>query len=195
MKPNNPIDQSDEALAQKLSTGDVSALSELINRYQLTLTRYIQRHCYSCFSDTDDILQEVFLKVYTHICDFDVNLKFSSWIYRITHNLMVSKIRKNAKWSKEEIFDETLISSTLFAADSSLQSRDFAQKLKIIMELMPSKLKDVFILRFLEDKDYNEISDILKENTNTIATRIKRSREFAAKEALNLDLHLTLGES
>src|SRR3989339_1384271 len=66
----------------------------LIRRYQDKLLRYIQRISNVSLEDAEDILQEVFIKVYYKLNDFDPDLKFSSWIYRITHNQVISHYRK-----------------------------------------------------------------------------------------------------
>lgn len=184
--------ESDENLAARLSRGENAALGVIIRRYQDPLARYIRRRCYSCRSEIEDILQDVFLRVFSHIREFDNGLSFSAWIYRIAHNLMVSRIRKTVVRSVEDPLDETLIPSTLFRADGPHEAAEFAKTLQAIQERMPPKLRDVFVLRFLEEKDYTEIGDILKENANTIATRIRRAREFFAGEAQRLGLGMAL---
>jgi len=187
--------ESDEELAFRLSQGENAALGALIRRYQEPLARYIRRRCFSCRPEVEDILQDVFLRVFSHIREFDTGLSFSAWIYRIAHNQMVSRIRKTVVRSIEDSLDESLIPSTLFRADGPHEAAEFAKNLQDIQEKMPPKLRDVFVLRFLEEKDYSEIGDILKENANTVATRIRRAREFVASEAKRLGLILALEES
>lgn len=183
---NSPL--TDEQWAQRLASGEAVALTELVHRYQEPLARYIRRRCFSCHSELEDILQDVFLRVFTHIHEFDSGLSFSAWIYRMTHNLMVSRIRKTAVRSVETSLDETLYPSHLFRADGPYETQEIHQLIQGIQEKMPPKLRDVFVLRFLEEKDYTEIGDILKENENTVATRIRRAREFVAQEAKQLGL-------
>lgn len=187
--------ESDEKLAARLSHGDHYALSLIISRYQDPLSRYIRRRCFSCHSEIEDILQDVFLKVFSHIHDFDTGLSFSAWIYRITHNQMVSRIRKSSVRSIEESFDESLLPTTLFSANGPHEIAELNKHLKEIQEKMDAKLRDVFVLRFLEEKDYAEISDILKENLNTVATRVRRAREFVMGELLRYGIHFILEDT
>jgi RNA polymerase sigma-70 factor (ECF subfamily) len=187
--------EADVDLAKRLSLGEERALGVLIRRYQEPLARYVRRRCYTCRSEIEDILQDVFLRVFSHIREFDPGMSFSAWIYRIAHNQMVSRIRKTTVRAGLEPFDDNLIPSSLFRTDGPTEMAELTRHLHAIQERMPAKLRDVFVLRFLEEKDYGEIGDILKENGNTVATRIRRAREFVADEAQKLGLNLILEDS
>ena len=67
----------------------------IMKKYEIPLKRYVGRISNFSQEEIEDILQEVFIKVYQNINDFDDSLKFSSWIYRITHNHVISKFRKH----------------------------------------------------------------------------------------------------
>ena len=79
---------SDEALVEQ-ALEDMSVFAVIVERYEQRLLRYIHR--ISAFSDeaAEDILQEAFLKAWKNLNGFSPKLKFSSWIYRITHNLVI----------------------------------------------------------------------------------------------------------
>src|SRR6056297_1971692 len=66
----------------------------LINRYEGKLTSYVRRLTNLDEEEIQDVLQDVFIKVYQNLNNFDARLKFSSWIYRITHNQVISNFRK-----------------------------------------------------------------------------------------------------
>lgn len=66
----------------------------IINRYKGKLYNYIRRITNVRDEDAEDLLQDVFLKVYLNLNDFDTDLKFSSWIYAIAHNQVISQHRK-----------------------------------------------------------------------------------------------------
>ena len=67
----------------------------IIKKYEQQLFAYIKRLMNIRNEDAEDILQEVFIKIYENLNDFDRDLKFSSWIYRITYNHTISYYRKN----------------------------------------------------------------------------------------------------
>lgn len=185
--------ETDQQLARRLAKGDKSALALLVHRWELPLGRYIRRHCFSC--ETEDLLQEVFLRVFRYIHDYDDNLAFSAWIYRITHNLMVSSLRKNASRQMDLSLDENLIPSHLFGADHPLQTREFHAQIAGILTQMPIKYREIFVLRFFEEMDYAQIGDVLCENGNTVATRLRRARELFMTLAQAQNLHLYLEEA
>jgi RNA polymerase sigma-70 factor, ECF subfamily len=95
-------EKKDEELVL-ISISDQDAFSELIRRYEAKLFNYIKRISSLSKEDAEDILQEVFIKVYKNLNGFDVDLKFSSWIYRITHNEVITNFRKFSR--KPKIFD------------------------------------------------------------------------------------------
>jgi RNA polymerase sigma-70 factor, ECF subfamily len=189
-----------EILVAELSLGKNSALTEIISRYELPLRRYILRHCYTCRDEVQDLLQEVFISVYRHIYDFNPGLKFSSWIYRITHNAMVSHIRKFHAKKNLIVYEDGIYHSSFLKVEpiqsSSTDDRILAAELEkaihVLLIKMPDKLRESFVLRFFEEKEYEEIGDILRENVNTISTRIRRARKWFIDQAQTSGLNVEM---
>ena len=177
------MERTDEELAQQVASGDEQALAVLVRRWETPLRRYVFRRCWSCRNDVDDLLQEVFLQVYRHIHSFDPKLKFSSWIWRITHNAMVSRVRSHARLDPHVELDEALMIPNGVRTDQPCEASDLAREIASVLESMSSALRDVFVLRFYEEKSYEEIGDILHMNANTVATRVRRAREFFVENA------------
>ncbi|MEN9308008.1 MAG: hypothetical protein RL173_1940 [Fibrobacterota bacterium] len=177
------MEPTDEKLAEQVAAGDEQALALLVRRWEIPLRRYVLRRCWSCRNDVDDLLQEVFLLVYRHIHAFDPKLKFSSWIWRITHNAMVSQVRSHARMDPHVELDEALMIPNGIRTEEPCESSDLAREIAGVLEKMSPVLRDVFVLRFHEEKSYEEIGDILHLNANTVATRVKRAREFFVENA------------
>lgn len=152
----------------------------IMKRYEAKLLNYILKISNTNREDAEDILQEVFIKAYQNLNDFDLNFKFSNWIYSIAHNTTISVFRKKkvrpqtVSWEDKDL--NNILKSTLDLEDASLQKLTYKQILKIINQL-PLKYKDVLILKFVEGKDYREISDILHKPMGTIATLINRAKK------------------
>ena len=161
----------------------------LIERYEDKLKWYIVRLSGLKMEDAEDILQEVFLKAYINLNDFDSNFKFSSWIYRITHNETIIYLRKMNSRPKTiglEVNPEFL--NTLHAdlnEEDNLDLQYFRQNVNKIIDGLDDKYRTVLILKYLEDKDYEEISDILKKPKGTVGILLKRAKEKVKKEILN----------
>jgi RNA polymerase sigma-70 factor, ECF subfamily len=162
----------------------------LMKRYEGRLLAYIKRLSACAHEEAQDILQEVFLKVYQNLNGFDQKLKFSSWIYRITHNEVISNFRKKQSRPKElswDISPEALNKFTIdFSTDQELNNEMLRKHLMLAIDKLPTKYQEVIILKYFEQQDYSEISDILKKPTGTIAALLNRAKkqlkEILAKE-------------
>jgi len=165
----------------------------LMKRYEAKLLNYILKISNISREDGEDILQEVFVKAYQNLNDFDLNFKFSNWIYSIAHNSTISAFRKKkvrpqtVSWEDKDL--NNILESTLDVENTSLQKLTYKQILKIINQL-PLKYKDVLILKFMEGKDYREISDVLHKPMGTIATLINRAKKSLKQELKKEDIKL-----
>ena len=165
----------------------------LMKRYEAKLLNYILKISNINREDGEDVLQEVFIKAYQNLNDFDLNFKFSNWIYSIAHNTTISAFRKKkvrpqtVPWEDKDL--NNILESTLDVENTSLQKLTYKQVLKIINQL-PLKYKDVLILKFVEGKDYQEMSDILRKPMGTIATLINRAKKSLKQELKKEDIKL-----
>lgn len=184
--PDNYQEKTDEELVV-LTLANQENFSYLIKRYETKLTRYIRRISNTRPEETEDILQEIFIKAYINLNNFDPTLKFSSWIYRIAHNETISAFRKRHAKNPNYLENDQEILDKL-AADVDLVAEIDAQYLKQyiwqIMENMDQKYREVLELKFMEEKSYQEISDILRRPIGTVATLINRAKKQFHKEAL-----------
>jgi RNA polymerase sigma-70 factor, ECF subfamily len=158
----------------------------LMKRYEKKLLNYIMRITNVSLEEAEDILQDTFIKVYLNLNEFDVSLKFSSWIYRITHNQVISNHRKNLARPSLLILDDDNNFLNNIASDLNLSDRmDSAilkDKIKEILAKLDEKYREVLVLKFLEEKDYKEISDILSKPMGTVATLINRAKKQFKEE-------------
>ncbi len=153
----------------------------LVERYEPKLMRYIRRISGVTQEDAEDLLQEIFLKVYRNLRDFDPNLKFSSWIYRIAHNQVISGWRKTKsrpqviKFEADDDFLKFVSTEEDLAGD--VEKRFTGEEVRNIVNQLDEKYREVLVLKFLEGKDYQEISDILQKPLGTVATLINRAKK------------------
>lgn len=193
---NTPIRADDisektdeELVALTLENPDIYAL--LVERYEEKLLRYVMRISAGTREDAEDVLQDVFLSAYKNLNDFDQELKFSSWIYRIAHNKVISHFRKVTARPKTMTYEGDTQLLNILASDEDMQ-RDLEKKYTIdevrdVLDTMDERYREVLMLKFLEEKDYKEISDILEKPMGTVATLINRAKkQFKEKtEILN----------
>ena len=174
------IGKSDQELV-KLTLNDREWFTGLVVRYEDKLARYVRRISGFTEQDIEDTLQEVFIKVYQNLNDFDPDLKFSSWIYRITHNTVISHYRRNQ--ARPDLIlgeeGEKLLFNLPDGQDLHQEVINKLSNIQInkILSRMEVKYREVLVLRFLEDKDYKDISDILKKPVGTIGTLLNRGKQ------------------
>ncbi len=180
MSPKEYEELSDEFLAKLSSQGDLYAFSLLLQRYQRPLLQYILRISHFPAERAEDILQEVFVKIWNNLSEYNDQLKFSSWIYRITHNETISEFRKaSARRELQQIdWDVSKIECLPARIDISddLNKKITAENISKILCMLSPQYRSVLILKFLEDRNYEEISEILGIPTGTVATLLHRAK-------------------
>lgn len=170
-------DLSDEKLVLKIRTQNKELFSFIIKRYQDKLLRYA---LYLCQDENQaaDIVQESFIKSYINLNSFDTKRKFSSWIYRIVHNEAMNALRGTHKqFSLDEDFE---IDSGVNLENEMLQ-KELKEHISLCFTKMPIIYREPLSLYFLEEKSYEEISDILKLPVSTVGTRINRAKILMKK--------------
>jgi len=180
---NEKEPQKDAELVE-LSKKNPESFGFLMERYEAQLFNYIRRIGQLSKEDTEDILQEVFIKIYKNLNGYDESLKFSSWVYRIAHNHVIDHFRRaNARPKTNSLEDEEwerLISSSV-RMDKAIMDKDCIERIKTCIQELPMKYREVLILRFIEEKDYEEIMDILRKPKGSVATLVSRGKEMLVR--------------
>lgn len=150
--------------------------SEIIKRYQGKLLRYAI-NIIGDQQQAEDVVQEGFIKAYVNLNGFSTKKKFSSWIYRIVHNEAINFIKKNKKY--RPIADRDFDSG--IDLEDEIVKKELVDHAKMCLKKIPIKYKEPLSLHFLDEKSYEEISDILRIPIGTVGTRINRAKMFMKK--------------
>ena len=166
----------DEKIVAQVQKGDKDAYAEIVDRYEKPLRAYAMR--ITANPDAiEDIVQEAFIKAYRDIQSFDTKRKFSSWIYRIVHNESINHIRKNKNLvpldETVEIADEKNLSKEI---EQKIDSKKDFERLNLALESLENKYREVVYLRFFQEKDYEEIAEILRMPIGTVGTLLNRGK-------------------
>lgn len=159
----------------------------LMDRYEAKIMRYIKRISGVNNETAEDILQDIFMKVYINLNYFNRDLKFSSWIYRIAHNEVINYWRKNSRNKPGSVsLDYHELLKNIIQDDRNVEQRVYQKminsKLKEALENLDEKYKTVLVLNYLEGKSYQEIADILKKPIGTVGTLISRAKRKVEEE-------------
>ncbi|QCT28508.1 RNA polymerase sigma factor SigW [Bacillus velezensis] len=178
---------------KQVKKGDQNAFAEIVDLYK----DKIYQLCYRMLGnvhEAEDIAQEAFIRAYVNIDSFDINRKFSTWLYRIATNLTIDRIRKKKPdyyLDAEVAGAEGLTMYSQIAADGvlpedavlSLELSDTIQK-KILK--LPDKYRTVIVLKYIDELSLIEIGEILNIPVGTVKTRIHRGREALRKQLSDL---------
>jgi RNA polymerase sigma-70 factor (ECF subfamily) len=183
--------REDAGVVDAFLAGEERAFQELVDRYQTRLLNFIFRTI-GDRERAEDLVQEVFIRVYRHIHRFDHSKKFSTWIYTIASNLAKNELRNRSRnplvffqtlkrdWQQEE--DRPLqFEDSSSRPDDMYRKRHLRELVEESVDQLPEHHRQVFVLRELEGKSYEEIADITGCNLGTVKSRLNRARNsFAA---------------
>ncbi len=176
------IEITDEQIALLVQNGDKDKFSLLMDRYKAKLFRY-GRKFLANEDNIDDVVQEVFIKAYQNIRSFDVNQKFSPWIYRIAHNTYINSIKKISRGPIYTFDFDTIVSHPVYE-DPSIKEAEEVEIKKMVdtgLEKLRSNYREIVILYYIEELSYKEIADILHIPIGTVGIRLRRAKEALKK--------------
>jgi RNA polymerase sigma-70 factor (ECF subfamily) len=187
-------EQRDEALLiAGLKAKDEAALNLLMAQYGgkvygLSLRMTGNHH------DAEEVCQDVFLAVFEKIGTFRGEAKLSSWVYRITANAALMKLRKRPKvkalpleedlgpaMTEEGMIAEPVVDWSRLPSDE-LERKELTARLAQAVELLPPEYRAVFVLRDIEELPAEEASQVLDISVAALKSRLHRARLFLRKQ-------------
>ncbi|QQS49233.1 MAG: sigma-70 family RNA polymerase sigma factor [Acidobacteriota bacterium] len=189
-------EMDDHALLAATRTGDEAAFQEIVRRYRNQITNYV----YRLLDDYDravDLAQETFVRVYMSVDRYQATYNFSTYIYRIAHNLAISELRQRKRRrliplptffsdrDSEEVEVE-LPDQRQVAADEAMISDQRRQAVAKAIASLPDKYRAPLVLCDLEEKSYEEISEVLGLPVGTVKSRINRARNLLKEKLRDL---------
>jgi RNA polymerase sigma-70 factor (ECF subfamily) len=183
-------DRTDSELVQVHLTGDPRAFEVLVERYQARLLNFVYR-IVSDRERAEDLVQEAFIRVHRHLARFDRSKKFSTWIYTIASNLAKNELRNRSRsplvlfttlapqWNDDERPLE--FEDTDAQPDEAFRRRHLQEAVAQSVAMLPAHHRDVFVLRELEGRSYEEIAEITHCNLGTVKSRLNRARNAFAE--------------
>lgn len=172
---------TDEELIAKFQGGDVGAFNQIVHRYKDRLLNFIYRFL-NDIDKAEDLVQDTFLKLFTHKHSYKEIAKFSTWLYTIAGNLAKTELRKIKRRKTFSVsalsYDdrEFVITSADAGPDEDIDSRNLERNIQSALNELPSDFRTVIILRDIQELSYEEISKIVTVPLGTVKSRINRGR-------------------
>jgi RNA polymerase sigma factor (sigma-70 family) len=154
-----------------------SAFSTLVNNYKARLYAHIRRMVVA-HADTDDIMQETFIKAWRNIDNFREESSLYTWLYKISTNCCLTFLaKKKIELSRRSGVEISNLSGNI-TQESGFNANSLEWKLQLGIQSLPEKQRAVFNLRYYDEMPYEKMSEVLETSTGAL----KASYHIAAKK-------------
>ena len=185
---------AEHLLVERLKQGNEDAFVSLMRQYRADLINV----AYGITSDREesqDIVQEVFIKVYRNIHSFNEKSGLRTWLYRITVNQSLNWLRKWKRRLKrqhrsltrvtsDDAINPPELGSEKFSPSNLFEEKEFAWRFEEQIKALPQKTRAVFVLRENQGLSYDEIARVLKIKRGTVSSRLYHARQQLKKALL-----------
>ncbi|NIP72447.1 MAG: sigma-70 family RNA polymerase sigma factor [Gammaproteobacteria bacterium] len=180
--------RKDDVLIAAFKEGDHTAFQELVLKYE----QRVYNHCLRMVNDeveSYDLTQEVFLKVFRKIKNYEHTYAFYTWLYRITVNCCIDYLRRKKRHMQSVSLSagggsdagdqgrEQEIPDTTFVPEDAAMNQELDAVLHAAIGQLSEKLRSIIILKEIEGFSYEEIADVLGCSRGTVKSRLFRARE------------------
>lgn len=182
------MEAKEKRLIKKIKKGDHQAFAEMVDKYKNKV--YV-----ICFrmvgnkQEAEDLSQETFLRAYRYIEQYDMERKFSTWLFRIATNLSIDALRRRKPGvsldaelpGTEGLALEAILPDNQASPDEKMVQNELETAVQKEIQRLPEKYRTAIVLKYLEDLSLKEISEIMEIPVATVKTRIHRGREQLRK--------------
>lgn len=176
-----PEDAEDIRLMGLVGAGDDRAFEQLVERHQRLVVGTVGRMLGSG-SDAEDIGQQVFVRVWKNAKRYEPRAKFTTWLLKITRNLVFNEMRRRSRHPQVPLQSETeeeerpLKDDQAVAPDASLQERELQEAVDAAIANLPETQRMAVILRRYDELSYEEIAETLDQSVSAVKSLLFRAR-------------------
>ncbi len=187
--PEETSQPDDAELVERAQEGDREAFGLLVERYQ----EKVYSICYGKLKDeqdSHDVTQDVFVKVFRYLEDFNRNSSFYTWLYRIAVNTSIDYLRKQSRQAQVDYDDsiksdedveghDHLTPSTLGVdPDRAFDRKELREQMLEALESLSDKHRTILTLREVEGLSYKEMAEVLEISKGTVMSRLYHARQY-----------------
>ena len=169
---------NDQIIIDQIIEGDTNAFSVFVDRYKdlvftLALRMVINRE------EAEEVSQDTFIKVFKSLEKFKGDSKFSTWIYKVSYNTCLDRIKKNKKDQNVVPIDEFTEHQvkTIDNALDQMEEQEYKDKIQKCLHLLPSEDSFLLTLYYFEEQSLEEISKVVNLTANNVKVKLFRSRK------------------
>jgi len=171
---NNYKGFSDSELFDLLKNNDQAAYLEIYDRYKVILQNHAIRKLPE-MDDVEDILQELFIDLWEKRANIHLTTGLGNYLYTAVRNRIFNLFYKRQRQTNYLNSLTSVIEKGEYVTDITLREKEFSEIIRNEINLLPPRMKEVFLLHRNESLTYKEIADLLGTSELTVATQIKKS--------------------
>ncbi len=182
------MEETDEQLMSRFREGEMPALEGIFSRYKKPVFNFALRFLANR-AEAEDVASDVFLAVVSGRYKYSPDAKFSTWLFAVTRNACISRIRSTKKffslWFKTEEGDDEQIElahNTLPGPDSTLLKEEQSAFLEKALARLPIGQREAILLKEFQGMRYEEIAQVLNCSLSNVKILIFRGRENLRRE-------------
>lgn len=169
----------DDLTIQEAAKGDRQAFESVYKATSKFVYSVIFRMVHNR-QEAEEITQDVYIKVYKYLPQFERRSSFKTWLYRIAYNTTLDNRKKKSNFRTESLDAEVLpdrVAHVSSNVHSHMHQKDSESKLQELLSHLTEDQRMCIILREIQGLHYDEIAKVLNLNLNTVRSRLKRARE------------------
>lgn len=174
------VETDDAQLIAATLEGSESAFGALVDRHKDRVARLLSRFCRDAM-ECEDLLQDVFLKVYRKLHTFQQDSAFYTWLYRVAVNTATDHMARKSRRRLHLVEDEAILDNNRRDdAETTMQpllDAEMVEVTRAILHKLPEKYRTILILREYEDMSYTDMARVLDCNIGTVESRLFRARQ------------------
>jgi RNA polymerase sigma-70 factor (ECF subfamily) len=176
-----PEDAEDIRLMSLAGAGDMKAFEQLVERHQRLVVGTVGRML-GTNSDAEDIAQQVFVRVWKNVKRYEPRAKFTTWLLKITRNLVFNELRRRSRHPAVPLQSETdeeerpLKDENATSPDATLLEHELQEAVDAAIAQLPETQRMAVILRRYEELSYEEIAESLDQSVSAVKSLLFRAR-------------------
>jgi RNA polymerase sigma-70 factor (ECF subfamily) len=168
-------ERTDEELIARVLAGEREHFSLLVRRYQEPMFR----HALGMLGDADaaaDLVQDSFVKGFTHLDTCQDPSRFAAWMFRIVRNRCMDHL-KNRRQQSVPLEDDAASAPAADDPAATLERTEMGREVRQALEALPEAQREAFLLKHVEGRSYEEMAEMLDASVSALKMRVMRARE------------------
>ncbi|MBN2366004.1 MAG: RNA polymerase sigma factor [Calditrichaeota bacterium] len=176
---------NDLEIIRKVLQGNLDAYKMIVDRYSDFILNLCYRHLYSQ-PEAEDATQDVFIKAYNNLSQWEPRAQFKTWLYRIAINHCLNMVRRKKlihfqSMNSPDFIEDISMAAREKSAESGIIDHQKEKFLQKILYELPEKQRTVLLLYFYQELSYREIAETLKISLSSVESRLFRAKKALAK--------------